>query len=74
MALHLPAEERTVPGPVTRSVSARVGGAVVNVAMTVWAAVIVSVQVRARPVHPPLQPRNVEPLAGVAVSVTAELT
>jgi hypothetical protein len=36
------------------------------------AAFIVDVQVDAVPLHPPLQPVNVEPASGVAVSVTVE--
>ena len=39
--------------------------------MTVWAALIVTVQVPVPEQPPPLQPVNVEPAAGVAVSVTA---
>jgi hypothetical protein len=41
---------------------------VLNVAVTLRAAVIDSVQVV--PVHAPLQPANVEPVAAAAVSVT----
>lgn len=73
VAWHVPAEERTVPRPVMRIVSARVG-AVVNAAVTDWPAFIVSVQTLARPVHAPPQVANVAPDAGVAVSVTVELT
>ena len=43
---------------------------VLNVAVTARAAVIDSAQVPV-PVHAPLQPANVEPLAAAAVSVTA---
>ena len=39
--------------------------------MTDWAALIVTVQVPVPVQLPPLQPVNVEPAAGVAVSVTA---
>ena len=39
--------------------------------MTDWAALIVTVQVPVPVQLPPLQPVNVEPVAGVAVSVTA---
>ena len=42
---------------------------VLNVAVTLRAAVIASTQVPV-PVHAPLQPANVEPLAAAAVNVT----
>src|SRR5690606_16511120 len=41
-----------------------------KVAVTLVAALIVTVHVPAPPHPPPLQPANVEPLAGAAVSVT----
>ena len=75
VALHLPAEDRTVPRPVIRIVSARVRvGVVVNAAVTVCAALIVNVQTRALPVQAPPHVANVAPDAGVAVSVTVEFT
>jgi hypothetical protein len=45
---------------------------VLNVAVTLRAAVIANVQ-PAVPVHAPLQPANVEPVAAAAVSVTEAL-
>jgi len=64
--------DETVPVPVPAgvTVSANVVAELVNVAVTDRAAVIETAQVDV-PVHAPLQPVNVEPLAGVAVSVTA---
>ena len=55
----------------TVSVAEVVWLVVPKVAVTVRAALIVTVQVVALPVHAPLQPLKVLPLAGVAVSVTA---
>ena len=61
----------TVPLPVPALVIASVKGWSANVAVTEVAALTVTVQVPV-PVQPlPLQPENVEPAAGVAVSVTA---
>ncbi len=61
-----------VPVPVPDLVTARanVGAGVVDekTASTLVAAFIVTLQVM--PMHAPLQPRNVDPLAGVAVSDT----
>ena len=57
----------TVPLPALLTVSAKVW--VVKVAVTVVAALMLTVQVPV-PVHAPLQPLKVEPAAGVAVSVT----
>jgi hypothetical protein len=45
-------------------------GAAVNVAVTFRSSSIVTVH-EPLPVHAPLQPSNVEPAAGVAVTVTA---
>jgi hypothetical protein len=62
--------EATVPEPTVATLSVYVTvGAAANVAVTVVAAFIVTVHVPL-PVHPPLQPPNTMPLAGVAVSVT----
>jgi hypothetical protein len=72
--LHLPAEERTVPRPVMRIVSARVAGALANVADTAWPAFIVSVQTLAAPLQAPPHRTNLPPDAGVAVSVAVEFT
>jgi len=60
----------TVPLPVPAlvTVSAKDGRA--NVAVTLCAALIVTLQVPV-PVQPPLQPANSEPAAGAAVNVTA---
>ena len=61
----------TVPAPVPSlaTVSAKLAVVLLNVAVTLRAAVIDTVQVPV-PVHAPLQPANVEPLAAAAVSVT----
>src|SRR6185295_15531596 len=62
----------TLPTPVPArvTVAANVGvPAVLNVAVTLRACVIATVQPPV-PVHAPLQPANVEPLAAAAVSVT----
>ena len=60
-----------VPLPVPDFVRLSVKDDCTNVAVTDWAALIVTVQVPV-PVHPPpLQPENVEPAAGEALSVTA---
>ena len=67
----MPAGElEIVPLPAPAFVRLSVKGCSANVAVTLWAALIVTVQVPV-PVQPPLQPVNVEPVAGVAVSVTA---
>src|SRR5215470_8726910 len=59
-----------LPAPALVTVSTKDGKA--NVALTLWAALIVTVQVLVVPVQPPpLQPVNVEPAVGVAVKVTA---
>ena len=61
----------TVPAPVPflATVSAKLAVVLLNVAVTLRACVIDTVQVPV-PVHAPLQPANVEPLAAAAVSVT----
>jgi hypothetical protein len=59
----------TVPVPVPAFVTASAYVFSVNVAVTALAAVIGTVHVPV-PVQPPLQPVNVEPVAGAAVSVT----
>jgi hypothetical protein len=48
-----------------------VGASVVNVAVTDFAASIVTVQVELEPEQAPLHPPNVDPVVAVAVSVTA---
>ena len=58
-----------LPVPALLSVSAKVW--VVKVAVSERAAVMVTEQEVAVPVHAPLQPLKVDPAAGVAVSVTA---
>src|SRR5207247_6584939 len=58
-----------LPAPALLTVSAKVGGP--KRAVTVVAALRVTVQVPVPEHPPPLQPGNVEPAAGVAVSVTA---
>jgi hypothetical protein len=59
----------TVPGPVLCTVSWTVGGATLNVAVTEVLAVRVTAHVPV-PLQAPDQPANVEPVLGVAVSVT----
>ena len=60
----------TVPVPVPAFVTVRANVVVLNVAVTLSAALIVTTQLPV-PLHPPpLQPANVLPLFGVAVSVT----
>jgi hypothetical protein len=61
----------TVPAPLPALLTVSVNRCSVNVAATVVAAVIVVVQVLVPVQPPPDQPVNVEPVAGVAVSVTA---
>src|SRR5687768_17347656 len=58
-----------VPPPDFVTLSAKLVVELLNVAVTVRAAVIETVQVLV-PVHAPLQPAKVEPLAAAAVSVT----
>ena len=62
----------TLPGPLTETVSGTVALPVPpeNVAVTVFAAFIRIVQVVDVPPHGPVQPVNVEPVAGTALSVT----
>jgi hypothetical protein len=63
----------TVPEPVplVRAVSVYVGPPDrLKFAVTVFAASIVTVQLEAVPVHPPDQPRNVDPWSAYAVSTT----
>ena len=63
----------TRPGPVAVTVSANVLVPPENEAVTVFAALNVTVHVATVPVHvPPPQPAKVAPLEGVAVRVTAE--
>src|SRR5262245_6557711 len=61
----------TVPDPEPLLLTVSVKDCSANVAVTLWAALIVTVQAVAVPVQPPLQPVNVEPAAGAAVRVTA---
>ena len=60
----------TVPEPAPLRLTVSVTGISVNVAVTVVPALTVTVQSPV-PVQAPLQPANVEPAAGVAVSVNA---
>ena len=60
---------RTVPVPGPALVTERVKVCGLKVAVTDWAAVIVTVHVPV-PLHAPLQPVKVEPVVGAAVSVT----
>ena len=61
----------TVPLPVPALLTVRANVGTSNVAMTVVVAFKVTVQGPVPVQPPPLQPLNVEPVAGVAVSVTA---
>ena len=61
----------TVPVPAPVLLTVRVKLCSAKVAVTVCAALIVTVQVPVPEQPPPLQPVNVEPAAGVAVRVTA---
>jgi hypothetical protein len=67
-----PVFDVTVPVPLPAFVTVSVKFVVVllNVAVTERAAVIDTVHEVAVPLHAPLQPPNVEPLAAAAVSVT----
>jgi hypothetical protein len=68
----MPAGElETEPEPVPLLLTVRVTGVRLNVAVTVVAALTVTAQVPVPVQPPPLQPANVEPAAGVAVSVSA---
>ena len=57
------------PAPALLTVSEKLGRA--KNAVTVWAALIVTVQVPVPEQPPPLQPVKLDPVAGVAVNVTA---
>src|SRR5207249_11786881 len=57
-----------LPAPALLTVSVKDGRA--KAAVTVWAALIVTVQVPVPEQPPPLQPEKVEPAAGAAVKVT----
>ena len=59
-----------VPLPALETVSVNVVLELLNVAVTLRAAVIETVHAVAVPLHAPLQPPNVDPLAAAAVSVT----
>ena len=61
----------TLPLPVPEFVTLSVKDDCTKLAVTVWAALIVTVHVPVPVQPPPLQPLNVEPAAGVAVNVTA---
>ena len=63
-------DEVTVPPPVPDFVTLKVYWILVNVAVTAWAALIVTKHVPV-PVHAPLHPANVEAPSGAAVSVTS---
>ncbi|KJU83293.1 hypothetical protein MBAV_004514 [Candidatus Magnetobacterium bavaricum] len=72
LPLHVkePADAATVPVPVPAFVTARGYVSTVNVAVTFFAADIVTSHVGLVPVQSPLQPVKVEPASDVAVSVT----
>ena len=59
-----------MPFPVPARLTVRVKRCAVKVAVTDFAAVIVTVHVAPETVSHPLQPLNVDPLPGAAVSVT----
>ena len=68
-------ETLPVPVPDLVTVSAKfvgAGGVVVKLAVTLCAALIVTAQVEAVPLHAPPQPVKLEPLSGAAVKVTLE--
>jgi hypothetical protein len=69
---HFPAEDLTVPGPLTRMVSAFAANP--NVAKTLFAALMVSVHVFTLPAQAPPQRVKTAPDPDVAVSVTLEFT
>lgn len=72
--LHFPADELTVPGPVTAIVRVSVPVFLsLKLAPTVFVVFIVTVQVASVPLHAPDQPVKAAPDAGVAVSVTLAL-
>src|SRR5258705_9519551 len=58
-----------LPAPALSRASVKGGGA--KVAVTAWAALMVTAQVPVPVQPPPLQPVNVEPAAGEAAKVTA---
>jgi len=60
----------TVPAPTFETVRVLVVTELVKVAVTVWSALITTVQVPVPEQPPPLQPAKVEPAEGVAVSTT----
>lgn len=62
--------EVTVPEPVPVRVTVRESGVGLKVAPTLFAALMVTVQVFAVPMHAPDQPVKVEPVTAAAVSVT----
>jgi hypothetical protein len=62
----------TEPGPVTVTLSVIPVPLVVNVAVTLFAPLIVTVQVVAAPLHAPPQLVKAAPVSGVAVRVTVE--
>jgi hypothetical protein len=59
-----------LPFPASVTVSVKFDVVVLKVAVTFWAWLIVTVHVPVTFVQAPLQPAKVEPVAGVAVSVT----
>src|SRR6267143_1963322 len=60
----------TVPLPAPDFITVSVKGCSAKVAVTAWAALIVTLQVPVPVQPPPLQPVKVEPAAGAAVKVT----
>ena len=62
----------TAPVPVPATVTVKVNCDTLNVAVQLRAASIVTLAVCELPSQAPLQPANVDPLAGAADSVTSE--
>ena len=61
----------TVPDPAPVTVTFKVSCSTSNVAVQLRPAAIVTLAVCELPLQSPLQPANVDPLAGAAVSVTS---
>ena len=59
-----------MPLPIPAGLTVRVNRCTLKVAPTIRTPLIVTVQVAPEAVSHPLQPSNVDPLAGAAVSVT----
>ena len=71
LTVSFPSANVTVPDPVPANVRLKATCDTLNVAVQLRAAAIVTLAVCELPPQSPLQPANVDPLAGAAVSVTA---